>query len=116
MYPCLVGVELTRQVLCQQKKHLVPQILTNNSSLLNFTEVASTTHIRVLEQKVVRVRKGGNSLVLTRYLRSTSCLIVFLSLLCYYIRTASRGKTGKTSKTAVLPGFCRIECSGGSGG
>ena len=113
MYPCLVGVELTRQVLCQQKKHLVPQILTNNSSLLNFTEVASTTHIRVLEQKVVRVRKGGNSLVLTRYLRSTSCLIVFLSLLCYYIRTASRGKTGKTT---VLPGFCRIECSGGSGG
>ena len=72
----------------------------NNSPLLNFTKVASTTHIRVLEQKAVRVRKGGNSLVLTRYLRSTSCLIVFLSLLCYYILCKSR----QTSSTPMAAG------------
>ena len=72
----------------------------NNSPLLNFIKVASTTHIRVLEQKAVRVRKGGNSLVLTRYLRSTSCLIVFLSLLCYYILCKSR----QTSSTPMAAG------------
>ena len=31
-------------------------------------------------------------------------------------RGAIGGKTGKTGKTAVLPWFCKIERSGGSGG
>ena len=32
------------------------------------------------------------------------------------LRGAIGGKTGKTGKTAVLPGLCKIECGGGSGG